>query len=190
MATGRPVIAHVLHRLDRAGAEVLAAGLARSLRERFEFVFLCLDGLGPLAEELEVTGPVEMVLYVSSSRPDTDFTAKLLDVYPDGRAFNLTEGILRARYRDGYDRQVWMRPGEVYRIAFRLRPTSNNFLAGHRIRLEISSSSFPQYDRNLNTGGSNFDETMWVVAENTVHHSEEYPSHVKLPVIPGGQVLD
>lgn len=140
----------------------------------------------PLEENLEVTGSVEIVLYVSSSRRDTDFTAKLLDVYPDGRAYNLTEGILRARYREGYDHRVWMQPDEVYRIEFQLRPTSNRFSAGHRIRLEISSSNFPQYDRNLNTGGNNFDETTWVVAENTVHHSRKFQSHVKLPVIPAG----
>ncbi|MBI4421661.1 MAG: CocE/NonD family hydrolase [Gemmatimonadetes bacterium] len=137
-----------------------------------------------LERGIELTGPIEVVLFVSSSAKDTDFTAKLLDVYPDGKVYNIKEGIQRARYRDGFDRKVWMEPGGVYRVKVNLHTTSNYFPAGHRIRLEVSSSDFPRFERNLNTGGNNYDETTWVVAENTVHHSREYPSHVVLPVIP------
>ena len=137
-----------------------------------------------LEDGIEVTGPVEVVLHVSSSARDTDFTAKLVDVYPDGTAFMVLEGILRARYRNGYAEKAWMKPEGVYEAKIKLGATSNYFPPGHRIRLEISSSSFPRFDRNLNTGGNNYDETDWVVAKNTVHHSSRYPSHILLPVIP------
>jgi uncharacterized protein len=136
----------------------------------------------PLAEGVEVTGPIKAILHVSSSAPDTDFTAKLLDVYPDGRSFDLVQGILRARYREGFDREVMMEPQGVYELEIDLDATSNWFAPGHRIRLEISSSNFTRFDRNLNTGGRNWDETEWVVAENTIHHSAEHPSRVVLPV--------
>lgn len=138
----------------------------------------------PLESGLEITGPIELVLFVSSSARDTDFTAKLVDVFPDGRAFNVQEGILRARYREGFDRKVLMRPDEVYRVPVSLSVTSNYFGPGHRIRLEVSSSNFPRFDRNLNTGGRNYDETEWVVAENEVHHSEGRASYLMLPLIP------
>ena len=137
-----------------------------------------------LKSGVEVTGPVEVVLYVSSSARDTDFTAKLLDVYPDGTAYNVQEGILRARYRKGYEREVWMEPDGIYEVRVSLDVTSNYFGPGHQVRLEVSSSNFPRFDRNLNTGGRNYDETEWVVAKNTVHHSTEYPSHIVLPVMP------
>jgi putative CocE/NonD family hydrolase len=133
---------------------------------------------------LEVTGPLELVLYASSSARDTDFTGKLVDVYPDGTAYNVQEGILRARYREGFEKKVWMKEGEVYEVRIDLKVASNYFRPGHRIRLEVSSSNFPRFDRNLNTGGNNFDETEWVTASNTVHHSSLYPSHLLLPVIP------
>jgi putative CocE/NonD family hydrolase len=138
----------------------------------------------PLTDGVELTGPIEAVLHVSSSARDTDFTAKLVDVYPDGTAYNVQEGILRARYRQGFDRKVWMKPGEVVEVRIDLQATSNYFPPGHRIRLEISSSNFPRFDRNLNTGGNNFDEIDWVVAENAVHHDRRFPSHLLLPVIP------
>ncbi len=137
----------------------------------------------PLTEATEVTGPVEVTLYVSSSAKDTDFTVKLIDVLPDGAAYNLDETIQRARYREGYDTQVMMEPGEVYELVISPMSTSNTFQAGHRIRVEVSSSNFPRFARNLNTGGNNWDETEPVVAINTVHHSEKYPSRVRLPVI-------
>jgi putative CocE/NonD family hydrolase len=138
----------------------------------------------PLEKGLEVTGPLELVLYVASTARDTDFTGKLVDVYPDGTAYNIQEGILRARFREGFDRNVWMKEGEVYEIRIDLQVTSNFFRPGHRIRLEVSSSNFPRFDRNLNTGGNQYAETQWVTAENTVHHSPDYPSHLLLPVIP------
>ncbi|HUG42315.1 MAG TPA: CocE/NonD family hydrolase, partial [Longimicrobiales bacterium] len=134
----------------------------------------------PLAEGVEVSGPVEVVLYVSSDARDTDFTAKLVDVYPDGRAYNLDETIQRMRYREGYDRTVWMEDGEVFRVALGPMTTSNWFAPGHSIRVEVSSSNFPRFDRNLNTGGNNHDESEGVVARNAVHHSARYPSSITL----------
>lgn len=138
----------------------------------------------PLERGIEVTGPIEANLYVSSSAKDTDFTVKLIDVYPDGTAYNVQEGILRARYREGWDKQVLMRPGQVYPITVNVHATSNYFGPGHRIRVEVSSSNFPRFDRNLNTGGDNSRDTVMVVARNVVHHSAKYPSHLVLPVVP------
>ncbi|MER8480841.1 CocE/NonD family hydrolase [Mesorhizobium sp. M1163] len=135
-----------------------------------------------LEEGVEVTGFVKAVLFVSSSALDTDFVARLLDVHPDGRAVDVVDGILRVRYREGLDRALMMNPGEVYRIEVDLDATSNWFPPGHRIRLDISSSAFPRFDRNLNTGGNNWDEMEWVVAHNTVHHCAEFPSFILLPV--------
>jgi predicted acyl esterase len=137
----------------------------------------------PLEAGLEVTGPLAVVLQVSSSAADTDFTAKLVDVYPDGRAFNVQEGALRMRYRDGFDRNLRMREGEIYEVRIDLHATSNWFGPGHRIRLEVSSSNFPRWDRNLNTGGNNYDESEFIVARNTVHHSPERPSYLVLPIV-------
>lgn len=134
----------------------------------------------------EVSGPVGVTLYVSSDRRDTDFTVKLLDVYPDGRAYNLDETIQRMRYRDGYDRApAWMDSGRVYRVALGPMNTSNYFAPGHRIRVEVSSSNFPRFDRNLNTGGDNYSERAGLVARNRVHHSRRYPSSVTLSVVGG-----
>ena len=140
-------------------------------------------GTEPLKEGVEVSGPIEVTLYVSSDAKDTDFTAKLIDVYPDGRAYNLDETIQRVRYREGYDKQLWMEPGKVYKVTLGPMNTSNYFDAGHRIRIEVSSSNFPRFDRNLNTGGRNYDETKGVVARNSVHHSKQYPSSVTLTVV-------
>lgn len=137
-----------------------------------------------LKKGVEVTGPITAVLYVSSSAKDTDFTAKLVDVYPDGTAYNIQQGIFRARYREGFTKKVWMEKGGVYKIQINLDATSNIFKQGHRIRVQVSSSDFPLFERNLNTGGNNYDETEWVVAENTIHHSKEIPSHIVLPTIP------
>ncbi|MEW5980012.1 MAG: CocE/NonD family hydrolase [Acidobacteriota bacterium] len=138
----------------------------------------------PLTAGVEITGPLEVILFVGSSARDTDFTARLVDVYPDGTAYNLQEGILRARYREGFNRKVWMKPGETYPLKIDLHVTSNYFPAGHRIRLQISSSNFPRFDRNLNTGGNNYDEIESVVAENLVYHSKSKASYVMLPVVP------
>lgn len=137
----------------------------------------------PLAEGVEVSGFIETTLYVSSDAKDTDFTVKLIDVYPDGRAYNLDETIQRARYREGYDKEVFMEEGKVYKLELTPLSTSNYFAPGHRIRIEVSGSNFPRFERNLNTGGNNYDEAEGVVARNKVFHSEEYPSQVRLPVV-------
>ena len=137
----------------------------------------------PLQEPLTISGSVEATLYVSSSAKDTDFTLKLVDVFPDGTAYNVDETIQRARYREGYERQVMMEPGAVYELPMSSMSTSNTFQKGHRIRNEVSSSNFPHFARNLNTGGNNYDETEGMVANNTVHHSAEYPSRIRLPVV-------
>ena len=138
----------------------------------------------PFKEGIEVSGPIEVTLYTSSDARDTDFTVKLIDVYPGGPAYNLDETIQRLRYRDGYDRPpVWMESGKVYKVALQPMTTSNYFEAGHRIRIEVSSSNFPRFDRNMNTGGNNYDEASGVVAHNAVHHSRQYPSQVTITVV-------
>ncbi|GCE08035.1 CocE/NonD family hydrolase [Dictyobacter aurantiacus] len=154
----------------------------REIEEREDV--LCYTA-APLEHPVEVTGPIELVLYASSSARDTDFTGKLVDVYPDGRAELLADGILRARYRESFARPALMEPGRVYELHIDLGATSNVFRAGHRIRLEVSSSNFPRYDRNSNTGGSIAIEQRedFVPAVNCVYHNELYPSHLILPVI-------
>lgn len=142
----------------------------------------------PLERDLEVTGPVSVTLYASSSAPDTDFVARLTDVYPDGRSMNITEGCLRARFRD----DIWgqpklMEPGMVYEFTIDLAVTSNVFLAGHRLRLQITSSNFPLWDRNLNTGEDIATGTRMQAAEQTIYHDRERASHIRLPIIPGSQ---
>ncbi|MDQ6830498.1 MAG: CocE/NonD family hydrolase [Gemmatimonadota bacterium] len=138
----------------------------------------------PLKETTEVSGPISVTLYVSSDRKDTDFTVKFIDVYPDGKAYNLDETIQRVRYRDGYDKPIaMMEPGKVYKVALQPMTTSNLFEAGHRIRIEVSSSNFPRFDRNLNTGGKNYDEKEGLVAHNVVHHSKQYPSSITVTVV-------
>ena len=136
-----------------------------------------------LTSDTEVSGFVESTLYVSSDAKDTDFTIKLIDVYPDGTAYNLDETIQRARWRDGYEKEVWMEKGKVYKIDMTPMSTSNTFKKGHRIRIEISSSNFPRFDRNLNTGGDNYNESKAVVATNSIYHNAQYPSQVRLPVV-------
>jgi putative CocE/NonD family hydrolase len=138
----------------------------------------------PLKQGVEASGPIEVTLYVSSDAKDTDVTVKLIDVLPDGTAYNLDETIQRLRYREGYAKPpVWMENGKVYKVTLQPMTTSNYFDAGHRIRLEVSSSNFPRFDRNLNTGGNNYDESKGVVAHNAVHHSREYASQVTLTVV-------
>ncbi len=138
----------------------------------------------PLTEGIEVSGPVTVTLYVSSDARDTDFTVKLLDVDTAGRAWNLDETIQRMRYHTGYDQpQTRMEPGKTYKVTLGPLNTSNYFKPGHRIRIEVSSSNFPRFDRNLNTGGSNFDETIGVVAKNSVHLGRATPSSVTLTVV-------
>ncbi|WP_299537173.1 CocE/NonD family hydrolase [Ulvibacterium sp.] len=135
-----------------------------------------------LKEGVEVTGFIESTLFVSSDVKDTDFTIKLIDVYPDGRAYNLDETIQRARFREGYDKEVFMEKGTVYKIVLTPMATSNYFEKGHRIRIEISSSNFPRFARNLNTGGNNYDESKGIIAHNTIHHSKQYPSQIRIPI--------
>jgi uncharacterized protein len=137
----------------------------------------------PLERATEVTGPVSFVLYVSTSAADTDFTAKLVDVLPDGTARNLTDGILRLRYRDGLAKPVLAKPGQVYRIRIDAGVTSNVFLKGHRIRAEISSSNFPRFDRNPNTGRPIANERRLKTAQQVIYHDREHPSHALLPVV-------
>ncbi|PHI21425.1 acylase [Lewinellaceae bacterium SD302] len=138
----------------------------------------------PLKEGMEVSGFINSTIYLSSDVKDTDVTLKLIDVYPDGKAYNLDETIQRVRYREGYDKEVFMKKGEVYKVALTPLSTSNYFAPGHRIRIEISSSNFPRFTRNLNTGGNNYDESEGVIANNRIHHSKEYPSSIELPVVP------
>ena len=138
----------------------------------------------PLKEGMELSGPISVTLYVSSDVKDTDFTVKVIDVAPNGPAYNLDETIQRLRYRDGYDKpEVWMGPGKVYKVELQPMNTSNYFPAGHQIRIEVSSSNFPRFDRNMNTGGKNYDEVQGVVAHNSVHHSNQYPSTITLTVV-------
>ncbi|HEY8414755.1 MAG TPA: CocE/NonD family hydrolase, partial [Thermaerobacter sp.] len=138
----------------------------------------------PLDRDVEVTGPVNLVLYASSSAVDTDFMAKLVDVHPNGFCQRLCDGIVRARFREGMDKEVFMEPGKVYRFEIDLWNTAQVFKRGHRIRLEIASSAFPKYDRNLNTGEPLATSTRMVVAENRVWHTPAWPSHLILPIIP------
>ncbi len=152
----------------------------RTLEEREDILVYTSEAF---TDGVEVTGTIGVTLFVSSDVRDTDFTVKLIDVYPDGTAYNLDESIQRARYRDGYDRPVFMEPGQVYEIEVGPLSTSNWFAPGHRIRIEVSSSNFPRFTRNLNTGGRNWDETEGVVAHNVVHHSARYASRIRLPVV-------
>jgi putative CocE/NonD family hydrolase len=144
-----------------------------------------------LKEDLEVTGPIQVVLYASTTAPDTDFTAKLVDVFPNGEARNLTDGIQRLRYRRRLEKAELAQPGEIYPLTIDAGVTSNVFLKGHRVRVEISSSNFPRFDRNPNTGRALADETVLKSARQTVYHAAPFPSHLLLPVIPesGGKDL-
>ncbi|MCE2395497.1 CocE/NonD family hydrolase [Candidatus Poribacteria bacterium] len=143
----------------------------------------------PLENDVEVTGPITVKLHASSSARDTDFTAKLIDVcplsddFPDGLAINLTDSIIRARYRSGWDTPELLEPGNVYEFVFELYPTSNVFKKGHRIRLDISSSNWPRFDVNPNTGGDLGVERRLEIAEQTIYHEPEHASHVVLPII-------
>lgn len=138
----------------------------------------------PLKEGIEVSGPIEARLFVSSDVKDTDVTIKLIDVLPDGTAYNLDETIQRLRYRNGYDQPLaWMEKDKIYRVVLQPMNTSNYFDAGHRIRVEVSSSNFPRFDRNMNTGGNNYDETQGAVAHTAIHHSRQYPSAITLSVV-------
>jgi putative CocE/NonD family hydrolase len=153
----------------------------RKMEERSDILVYTSE---PMKEGTEVSGPIEATLYVSSDVKDTDITVKLIDVYPDGTAYNLDESIQRLRYREGYVKPpVWMESGKVYKVTLQPMTTSNYFAAGHSIRIEVSSSNFPRFDRNMNTGGNNYDEAKGLVAHTVVHHSRQYPSQVTLTVV-------
>jgi putative CocE/NonD family hydrolase len=132
-----------------------------------------------------VIGPVQVVLYVATTAKDTDFTAKLVDVFPDGEARNLTDGILRLRYRHSLHQAELVKPGQVCRIVVDAGVTANTFLKGHRVRVEVSSSNFPRFDRNPNTGTPVAEAIQLRKATQTVYHDPERPSHVLLMVMPG-----
>ncbi|MBV9222763.1 MAG: CocE/NonD family hydrolase, partial [Acidobacteriaceae bacterium] len=134
-------------------------------------------------QDMEVTGPVTLELYAKSSAVDTDFTAKLVDVWPNGFAQNLTEGILRACYRNSQETPELLNPQQVYKLTIDLWSTSNIFRSGHRLRLEVSSSNFPRFDRNMNTGRMAAFETRGTAATNTVFHDRDHPSALLLPVV-------
>src|ERR1700677_1603831 len=138
----------------------------------------------PFSTDAEITGPVTVELYATSSAVDTDFTAKLVDVDPSGFARNLTEGIVRARYRDSQTKpDELLTPGRIYKFNIDLWATSNEFLAGHRLRLEISSSNFPRFDRNLNLGQPSGTATNFVTASNSIYPDAGHPSAVILPLV-------
>ena len=140
----------------------------------------------PLDEDLEVTGPVTLELWAKSSAVDTDFTAKLVDVSPNGLALDLTDGILRMRYRDSQEKPEMMNPEQIYKVSVDLWATSNVFKKGHTLRLEVSSSNFPRFDRNLNTGAIQATSRDFVSATNTILHDTEHPSALLVPVVPAG----
>jgi len=137
----------------------------------------------PLSQGVEVTGPISVTLYAASSAKDTDFVAMLLDIHPDGKAMYLQDGCIRARYRNGYQKPSLIEPGQVYEYKIDLWSTSNYFQPGHRIALEVTSSNFPQYDRNTNAGGEGGPDNI-ITADQTIYHDADHPSHVLLPVIP------
>ena len=137
-----------------------------------------------LQKEIEVTGPVKVILYAASDAPDTDWTAKLCDVHPNGDSFKLCEGIVRARYREPDKKPTLIEPGKIYRYEIDLWNTSNVFLPGHQLRVEISSSNFPRFNRNPNTGHKFGSDAILKKANQTIYHDKEHPSHIILPIIP------
>ncbi len=170
----------------RVGSDPAGLGGSFDQRKIEERVDVLVYTSEAFAAGTQVSGPITPTLFVSSDAKDTDFTIKVMDVYPDGTAYNLDESIQRMRYRDGYDRPIAsMQPGQVYKVSFQPLVTSNYFLPGHRLRIEVSSSSFPRFERNLNTGGHNYDESVGVAAHNAVHHSAKYPSSVTITVVKG-----
>jgi putative CocE/NonD family hydrolase len=166
-----------------AGGLFAGARDRRGIRDRPDV--LCYTGEA-LREDLEVTGPLKATIYVSTSARDTDFTLALVDVYPDGRAIGIADGILRLRYRENFARQRLATPGDVYEIEIDLAATSNVFKAGHRIGVEVSSSNFPRFDRNPNYGGTiaKAIESDFVVARQHIFHDTNRASYITLPVVP------
>ena len=170
------------HPVPTAGGAMIgpAAGIARQNGvEGRQDVLVYTTAV--LNQDTEVTGPVSLILYVSTTARNTDFTAKLVDVHPDGSTFNISEGILRRTYQDARGRADSERVQEIH---IDLWPTSMVFFKGHRIRIEVSSSNFPRFDRNPNTGDNIASEVKVVSAKQTVIHDPEYPSRLILPIIP------
>jgi len=138
-----------------------------------------------LGEDIEVIGPVEAWLFAASSAKDTDFTTKLIDVYPDGRALNVTEGIVRARFRNSiWEPPLLIEPGKIYEYKIELLPIAIIFRKGHFIRIHVSSSSWPLWDRNQNTGNPIGMDAEMIVAQQTIYHDADHPSRIILPIIP------
>jgi putative CocE/NonD family hydrolase len=137
-----------------------------------------------LTEDLEVTGELALHLFAATTAKDTDFTAQLVDVHLDGRAFNMADGILRARFRDSIFDPEPVTPGAIDEYVIRMGTTSHLFKKGHRIRVDISSSNFPAWDRNMNSGKRVGEDTEAVVANQTIYHSARHPSYIELPVVP------
>ena len=162
---------------------IIPQGVAdqRSVEDRPDVLVYTSD---PLERDLEITGPIVAHLYGSSSAVDTDFTAKLVDVRPDGYAHNVQDGIVRARYRTSRSQPSLMEPGQVYEFTIDLWATSHLVKTGHRLRVEISSSNFPRFDRNPNTGAPLGQDSRLETANQTVYHRKHYPSHIVLPIIP------
>jgi putative CocE/NonD family hydrolase len=173
-----------LHPVPTAGGAMIgpAAGIARQndIEGRHDVLVYTTPSLN---QDVEVTGPISLILYVSTTAPNTDFAAKLVDVHQDGSAFNISEGILRRSYQEAQDPSA---AEKVHEIHLELWPTSMVFFKGHRIRLEVSSSNFPRFDRNPNTGNRIASEVNVISAKQTVRHSPEYPSRLILPIIPVG----
>lgn len=163
------------------GPDVKDGGVdQRSIESRADMLVFTSEAL---TVPLEVAGPIRAVFSISADVPDTDLVARMTDVYPDGTSYNVVEGILRLRYREGLDHEAFMKPGQRYRAELDLESTHNVFLPGHRVRLQVTSSSFPRWDRNLNTGGHNYDERIGRVATITLHHGLGAESHLVLPII-------
>ena len=137
----------------------------------------------PLARPLEVAGYLSATLYLSTSVPDTDIAFKLVDVYPDGKAYNVVDTMQRLRYRNGIDHVEMLQPGKVYRIELRQMVLAARFGVGHRLRIQVAGSNFPGYERNLNTGGKNYDESTAVTAHDVIYHDAKRQSFIELPVV-------
>ena len=167
---------------DCCGAPIPAGPIDQRPVESRHDVLVYTSGL--LEEPLAIAGPVRMKLHAATDGPDTDYMVKLVDVHPDGFAMNIAEGILRARFRNGLDRMELLKPGEAYEFEIDMRGTANVFLPGHRIRVDITSSNFPQFDRNLNTGDDLGSSDRMRVAKQTVFHAPQRRSHILLPVVP------
>ena len=165
-----------------AGFGLVAGPLEQSPVEKRTDV-LCYTS-DELKEDVEITGPLEMHVFAATSARDTDFTAKLIDVFPDGRSYNLVDGIRRARGLKSEEQPELVTPGEVYEYVITMGPTSQLFRKGHRIRIDISSSNFPYYDRNMNTGNPIGEDAEGIIATQTVYHQSEYTSYIDLPIIP------